>query len=647
MENLKTRNHFNQKYQGWTKWYPTDAELADFFMDRSTCPIELRENEYLIICDSSDTATAYYKMKNGKIVDICHAAFKSTSENGKVKVINPRNPEQKCAFDMLVDNDSNVKLITGSWGSGKAIPNNTIIPTPTGNKTIGELKVGDYVFDANGKPTKVLGVFPQGRKDVFELSFVFDSRKALCSEDHLWTVYTMNHGKKVANTLTTKQLIEKGVYKPVKGQNKYKFQLPIVKPVEYSYKEFEVDPYVVGSFIGNGCTAEQTLTLSSNDGEQVQMVADLLGSPEVIRNSIHNYNHVFRLPLEKRNGIKINFHTKEVFKNLPEVIGKSHEKRIPKQYLYGSVEQRYALLQGLLDTDGTVSYEKGRISYHTTSKDLVDDILELCFSLGLCANYSVDTRLKSDNSHYCYRIGIRTNVNNKENLFRLKRKKDRCIESKKVRQKSQCNYLSIKDIKKLDYQEEMTCIYVDNEEHLFLMNDYIVTHNTIMLITAGLQALKDKKFDKIVWIRNNVDVKDTKDLGALPGEVNDKLLPFLGPFIDHAGGNRAVTKMLELGQLVVEPLQFLRGRNLENTLILCSESENLTKEHIQLIIARCAEGSQVWFDGDTVQRDKKSFEESRGIERMVDSLAGNSLFAYINLTKVERSATASLADKIN
>lgn len=288
MENLKTRNHFNQKYQGWTKWYPTDAELADFFMDRSTCPIELRENEYLIICDSSDTATAYYKMKNGKIVDICHAAFKSTSENGKVKVINPRNPEQKCAFDMLVDSDSTVKLITGTWGSGKS-----------------------------------------------------------------------------------------------------------------------------------------------------------------------------------------------------------------------------------------------------------------------------------------------------------------CL-----------------------------------------------------LVTAGLQALKEKKFDKIVWIRNNVDVKDTKDLGALPGEVNDKLLPFLGPFIDHAGGNRAVVKMLELGQLVVEPLQYLRGRNLENTLILCSESENLTREHIQLIIARCAEGSQVWFDGDTVQRDKKSFEESKGIERMVDSLAGNPLFAYINLIKVERSATASLADKI-
>lgn len=169
---------------------------------------------------------------------------------------------------------------------------------------------------------------------------------------------------------------------------------------------------------------------------------------------------------------------------------------------------------------------------------------------------------------------------------------------------------------------------------------------TLMLVTAGLQALKEKRFDKIVWIRNNIDVKDTKDLGALPGEVNEKLMPFLGPFIDHAGGKQAVEKMLEEGQLVVEPLQFLRGRNLENTLIMCSESENLTREHLQLIVARCAEGSHLWLDGDTAQRDKTSFEKSKGLERLIESLAGDKLFGYVNLTQVERSATASLADKI-
>ena len=172
------------------------------------------------------------------------------------------------------------------------------------------------------------------------------------------------------------------------------------------------------------------------------------------------------------------------------------------------------------------------------------------------------------------------------------------------------------------------------------------TGKTMILVSAALEALKNGRFDRIVWIRNNVDVKDTKDLGALPGEVIDKLLPFLGPFIDHAG-EHAVRTMLNKGTLVVEPLQSLRGRNFERTLIMCSEAENLTKEHIQLIIARAAEGSEVWFDADNRQRDKASFEKSKGIETLIEKLAGEKLFGYVHLVKSERSATAALADLLN
>ena len=169
---------------------------------------------------------------------------------------------------------------------------------------------------------------------------------------------------------------------------------------------------------------------------------------------------------------------------------------------------------------------------------------------------------------------------------------------------------------------------------------------TFILVSAALEALKAHKFKKIVWIRNNVDVKDTKDLGALPGEVNDKLKPFLGPFIDHCG-EKEVERMIEDGLLTVEPLQSLRGRNFEDTLIMCSEAENLTKEHIQLIIARAAEGSHIWLDADTRQRDKAAFEKSRGVEIMIDRLKGNPLFGYVHLVKTERSATARLADLLN
>jgi len=197
--------------------------------------------------------------------------------------------------------------------------------------------------------------------------------------------------------------------------------------------------------------------------------------------------------------------------------------------------------------------------------------------------------------------------------------------------------------------EEQVCAFdlmKDPTKTVKLLTGTWGTGKTLILVSAALEALKQGRFERIVWIRNNVDVKDTKDLGALPGEVIDKLLPFLGPFIDHAGEN-SVRTMLNKGTLVVEPLQSLRGRNFENTLIMCSEAENLTKEHIQLIIARAAEGSEVWFDADNRQRDKASFEKSRGIETLIERFAGQKLFGYVHLIKSERSATAAMADLLN
>ena len=197
--------------------------------------------------------------------------------------------------------------------------------------------------------------------------------------------------------------------------------------------------------------------------------------------------------------------------------------------------------------------------------------------------------------------------------------------------------------------EEQVCAFdlmKDPSKTVKLLTGTWGTGKTLILVSAALEALKAGRFKRIVWIRNNVDVKDTKDLGALPGEVIDKLLPFLGPFIDHAGEN-SVRTMLNKGTLVVEPLQSLRGRNFDDTLIMCSEAENLTKEHIQLIIARAAEGSEVWFDADNRQRDKASFERSRGIETLIERFAGQKLFGYVHLVKSERSETAAMADLLN
>ena len=173
------------------------------------------------------------------------------------------------------------------------------------------------------------------------------------------------------------------------------------------------------------------------------------------------------------------------------------------------------------------------------------------------------------------------------------------------------------------------------------------TGKTLALVVAALDAISRGDFDKIVWVRNNVQVKDTDQLGALPGEAYDKMLPYLGPFCDHVGGEDGVRMLIDSGQLEVIPLGFLRGRSIRRSIILCSEAENLTKEHLQLLMGRVDEGSALWIDGDVRQRDRVAFEKSKGLETMIDKLKDEKLFGYVHLVKSERSETARLADKLN
>lgn len=170
---------------------------------------------------------------------------------------------------------------------------------------------------------------------------------------------------------------------------------------------------------------------------------------------------------------------------------------------------------------------------------------------------------------------------------------------------------------------------------------------TMMCVIAALEQVLKGEFDKIIFVRNNVQVKDTDALGALPGTENQKLLPYLMPFADHCGGVEGLQLWIEQDQLEVIPLAFLRGRSIRKSIIYSMESENLTKEHIQLIMGRVDEGSELWLDGDIKQRDKVSFEKSKGLETMIERLAGNELFGYVHLIKSERSEIASLADLLD
>ena len=170
---------------------------------------------------------------------------------------------------------------------------------------------------------------------------------------------------------------------------------------------------------------------------------------------------------------------------------------------------------------------------------------------------------------------------------------------------------------------------------------------TFLMVANALQLLYENKFDRIVWVRNNVNVKDTKDLGALPGTEFEKLLPFVMPLADHVGGVDGIEMLIRQGKLEVQHLGFIRGRDIKNSIIICSEAENLTKQHVQLLIGRVGEGSNLWLDGDFKQTDAKVFEDNNGLNIAIDKLKGHPLFGYVHLEKSERSETSALADLLD
>lgn len=170
---------------------------------------------------------------------------------------------------------------------------------------------------------------------------------------------------------------------------------------------------------------------------------------------------------------------------------------------------------------------------------------------------------------------------------------------------------------------------------------------SFLMISSALQFIKDGKYDKLIWVRNNQEVKDSKPLGALPGEAFDKLLPFAMVIADHVGGKDGLEYLIKQDKINIEHLGYIRGRDFKNAIIMCSEAENLTKQHVQLLIGRVGDGSSLWLDGDFKQVDSKVFEENSGLGTAVDKLKGHPMFGYVHLEKSERSATAALADLLD
>ena len=457
--------------------YSEETKTLGFLYDEETDTIFLHKGvdlDYLLKLLGNDCEVRY------DLYDEC-----KDMEFEFEEVIAPRSDEQVDVINFICGQQDHAANIDASQiflvkapGFGKCEPYSSKIPSPTsetGFINMGDIKVGDYVFDRQGNPTKVLQIFEQGEQDVYELTLT-DGRTARCTKDHMWTVLKRN-GKLYNLTLEEIMNTYKSPCKHTSNRKPFKlnYKIPTCDSVDYPEKPVPIDPWVLGCFIGNGCCRERSLTISSGNDYVPSRIANLYGF-DVRRNSQHNFSYTFR----HKDGSVVT--TSEFFKDIPEICNKySHEKFIPDIYLYNTSDVRLRLLQGLMDTDGNIAECDGRFhtTYSSTSKKLLSQIVQILQSFGFSGTICADGRgYEKYRKGFCGCVLFKTPNAVKHRFFTIPYKKDIALKAQTVQQKNYYNGFIIKDIKKLDYKENCRCILVDNPEHLYLTDDYIVTHNT-------------------------------------------------------------------------------------------------------------------------------------------------------------------------
>lgn len=363
---------------------------------------------------------------------------------------------------------------SGGAGTGKAIPDDDLILTPTGMRYVKDIKVGDYLFDANGNPTKVLGVYPQAPDMIYELTFN-DGRTARSTKNHLWPVY-LDYSDKKYKVKTLESFMNRYTLGPIQksGKQSKRIKIPSINPIEFEYTKPEIDPWVFGVFIGNGCLRDRRLTISSGVDCIPKMVGEIYNW-ETIKVSKYDYDYKFRDKVTNKY-----ISTKEFFINYPDMINKySYEKYIPDIYKYNSIEVRMNILSGLLDTDGYICPPYYNVRYSTVSSRLRDDIIFIARSLGFQSYYLTDKRNKYTTGE-CYEIYIKCQNNIKPYLFRHPKKHAIAIEGLNRNSSTRYDRLTLRGIKCIGIKNNR-CFYVDNPEHLFITGDFVPTHNTTIV----------------------------------------------------------------------------------------------------------------------------------------------------------------------
>lgn len=382
----------------------------------------------------------------------------------------------------FIESTNRMNLLVAANQVSKAEPLDREILTTEGFKTFKELNVGDYVYGRNGEPTRIVD-FPWQGTDLFYRVTFDDGDSMVVSKDHDWICMSpeerfRKHNKDYLQwQVKSTQDIYDHTYSHGSPRAPRRYVIPMASFVKTDATELPIHPYMLGLVIGDGCLAPAGKTITINDLDQ-KIIKYVVDSGATVRSRDHRNSQT----------LGIGFLAKKI--NELELNVTSAFKKIPHQYMTSGTSQRFDLLAGLMDTDGTVQADGKGCYYSTASKELAHQVKELANSLGAMAEIKVyKAGYKSASGEFIECLdNYCVNIFSEFNPFKLSdRKRDRW--QLLDRYKHQRVIYSIEPVGQVSGR----CISVDNADGSYLSGrDYIVTHNSSSLIKKNIILATDK-----------------------------------------------------------------------------------------------------------------------------------------------------------
>ena len=474
-------------------------------------------------------------------------------------------------------------------------PLTSSVSTSYGFKQLKDININDLVQTPSGEIVEVTNIIDYKQQPVYKIT-TKQGKVCYAAETHLWTVHNQSKGGRV-ETLTTKELLDTNLQYNIKEKKVYKYYLPKVKEVCYNnFDEPILNSYLLGILLGDGSLTDNHVRFTTKDEEIVNKISEIVKPYSCIIKSKGIQHTISSLTKDTWRGCKevkiTNLETNEILffnkaslaakhLNIPhttllgriknkskidnlfieftnntygscnkvldkcEKLGiynkRFNEKRIPKDYFKVSINDRYELLRGLLDSDGTCK-KSGETIFYSSNYELAKDVQQLVWSLGGAATIQNGRNrsnvkikgVKIENPATSYAVNIVT----EQNPFFLSRKRERY----NINRKANFDY-----IVNIEYtgKEDVRCITINHKDSLYLTDDFIPTHNSL----------------------------------------EEKIAPFLAPIMDNLYklyDKEKIDKMVKEGYIQILPVAYVQGITVDDILIVDECLEGSQKIRIQL-----------------------------------------------------------------